>query len=137
MEPELGVFDSNIWVSGLLHPGSVPDLAIDRARRGQSRSVISEAMIEQVLRALAGPKFRYSPAALAAVESEMRTLSTIVAPDFTLDVIAAKESDNRILECAVAGNADLIVTGDRKHLLPLGAYRGIRIVSPADFLQAR
>lgn len=66
----------------------------------------------------------------------MRAISHLVVPAFTLAVITAKESDNWILECAVAGGADLIVTGDRKHLLPLGNYRGIAIVTPADFLRS-
>lgn len=60
----------------------------------------------------------------------------IVWPTITLAVVTAKESDNRILECAVAGHADVIVTGDRKHLLKLGAYEGIPIVSPADFVRS-
>lgn len=137
MDPESGVFDSNVWVSGSLYPGSIPYRAIDVARRGKIRSVTSEAIIEQVFRALAGPKFRSSPIDLAAVEAEMRGLSTMVVPDITLAVVAAKESDNRILECAVAGGVGLIVTGDRHYLLPLGVYQGISILSPTDFLQRR
>lgn len=43
------------------------------------------------------------------------------------------ESDNRILECAVAAKAEIIVSGDR-HLRDLGEFRGIRILSPAEFL---
>ena len=51
-------------------------------------------------------------------------------------VIQDKESDNRVLECAVAGAVDAIVTGDRKHLLPLRRYADIPILSPSDFLAA-
>ncbi len=47
-----------------------------------------------------------------------------------------KESDNRVLEVAVAGEADVIVTGDRRHLLALGSYVGIPILTPTDFLAA-
>jgi predicted nucleic acid-binding protein len=43
------------------------------------------------------------------------------------------EADNRILECAVAGNADFIVSGDR-HLLSLKEFRDIPIVRAAEFL---
>jgi predicted nucleic acid-binding protein len=42
--------------------------------------------------------------------------------------------DHKVLECAVVGGATHIVTGDRRHLLPLGSYQGIAIVSAADFL---
>jgi predicted nucleic acid-binding protein len=47
----------------------------------------------------------------------------------------ADAADAKILACAVAGKADAIVTGDKKHLLPLKRYRGIPIVSPAEFLE--
>ena len=43
--------------------------------------------------------------------------------------------DAKVLACAFAGKADVIVTGDKKHLLPLKRYRGIPIVSPAEFLE--
>lgn len=43
--------------------------------------------------------------------------------------------DEMVLECAVASEADFLVSGDKKHLLPLREYQGIRIVSPADFLR--
>jgi len=46
----------------------------------------------------------------------------------------ADPADAKILACAVAGKADVIVTGDKRHLLPLKKYRGIPIVSPAEFL---
>jgi hypothetical protein len=48
--------------------------------------------------------------------------------------LAVLGSRDRVLECAVAANAAYIVSGDRRHLLPLGAFRGIAIVSAADFL---
>jgi uncharacterized protein len=128
------VFDANVWVSAAFRPGSVPDRAIEAARRGEVRSVISESIIKQVLVALAGPKIRGSKSVIERSEREMRALSDLVVPTTVLTVITAKDSDNRILECAVDGRADLIVTGDRKHLLPLGAYAGIPIVTPADFV---
>lgn len=52
----------------------------------------------------------------------------------TLDVVKEDESDNRILECAVAAGSECILTSD-KHLLRLGDYAGIRIIRPVDFLQ--
>ena len=48
--------------------------------------------------------------------------------------ITADPDDDMIIECAVVGGATHIVTGDRKHLLPLGNYQGILIVKPVDFL---
>jgi predicted nucleic acid-binding protein len=75
-----------------------------------------------------------SPSVVVDAEQEMRALSQLVLPRVRLAVVTAKESDNRVLECAVEGQADVIVTGDRKHLLPLGSYAGIPIITPRDFL---
>ena len=130
------VYDASIWVSAFAYPASVPDQAIEVARAFDVQSVISEELIEQVRGALLGPRFRRSAADVRDAVQQIRDVSQIVVPTMRLAVITAKESDNRILECAVTASADLIVTGDRKHLLPLGSYRGIRIVSPADFLRS-
>jgi putative PIN family toxin of toxin-antitoxin system len=56
-----------------------------------------------------------------------------IEPQEKLDVIAADESDNRYVECAVAGGAQYIITGD-EHLLELGEYEGIRVLTPAAFV---
>jgi putative PIN family toxin of toxin-antitoxin system len=52
----------------------------------------------------------------------------------TLKAIPADSEDDKVIECAVVGEATYIVTGDRRHLLPLGSYQGILIVTAADFL---
>jgi uncharacterized protein len=58
-----------------------------------------------------------------------------VEPPETLSVIAEDPDDNRVLECAVQGEAEVIVTGD-KHLLKLANYQGISIVSVRQFLES-
>jgi len=57
-----------------------------------------------------------------------------ITPQLTIDVITADPPDNRILECAVEGRADLIVSGD-PDLQRLKVYQRIPIVRPADFLR--
>ena len=61
-------------------------------------------------------------------------VAEIVSPTITLRTIAEDPTDDRILECAVAGGADLIVSGDR-HLRKLKSFRNIGIVQPSDFLR--
>lgn len=58
----------------------------------------------------------------------------IVRPRITLYVIREDPDDNRVLECAITGKADVIVSGDR-HLLDLKSYRNIPVVRPIDFLR--
>ena len=52
----------------------------------------------------------------------------------TLKAVPTDPEDNKVIECAVVGLATHIVTGDRRHLLPLGNYQGIFILTAADFL---
>jgi uncharacterized protein len=54
-----------------------------------------------------------------------------VLPD--LRVVAGDPDDDPVIATAVAARADYLVTGDRRHLLPLGAYAGTRIVTPRQF----
>jgi len=51
------------------------------------------------------------------------------------DHVVVTDPDDKIVECAVVGGATHIVTGDRRHLLRMGSYQGIAIISPADFLK--
>lgn len=60
--------------------------------------------------------------------------SRLVMITNTLRAVAADPQDDKVVECAVVGGATHIVTGDRRHLLALGSYQGIAIVSAADFL---
>lgn len=62
-------------------------------------------------------------------------LVTLAAPAAVPRVVAGDTDDDQVLAAAVAAQADFIVTGDRRHLLPLGSYQGIEIVSPAQVLQ--
>jgi len=64
----------------------------------------------------------------------LRNRATIIAPHTHLDVIKGKDSDNRILECAVDAKADVLVTGNFQDLLPLREFQGIAILKPRDFL---
>jgi len=66
--------------------------------------------------------------------SDLLSVLRVVSITGELKAIAADPDDDKILECAVVASATYIVSGDRKHLLPLGSFRGIHIVSPAEFL---
>ena len=61
--------------------------------------------------------------------------NTLVIPHQTLSVVKKDEDDNRILECGVEGKAQYIISGDKRHLLSLKQYQGIKILSPANFLK--
>ncbi|MBI4563519.1 MAG: hypothetical protein HY716_02350 [Planctomycetes bacterium] len=56
-------------------------------------------------------------------------------PPRKVHVVRRKDSDNRILDCAVDVKADVLITGDRQDLLPLVRFEGIDILTPRDFLR--
>jgi len=62
--------------------------------------------------------------------------ATLIFPTERARGATPDPNDEMILECAVAAEADAIVSGDKKHLLPLRKFRGISILSPADFLRS-
>jgi len=59
----------------------------------------------------------------------------VQTPTQRVDVIKEKEDDDRILECALEGKAQYVISGDKRHLLPLKEYQGIRILPPTEFLK--
>jgi putative PIN family toxin of toxin-antitoxin system len=127
------VFDTNIFVSALAVPGGRAAAALDRVVSGDVQLVISRPIIHEVLDVLAR-KFDRDPEELSRVAVFLADLAELVSPRMTIEELA-DEPDNRILECAVTGRADVIVTGDQT-MLKLGEYRGISIVSLRTFLES-
>ena len=126
------VLDSNIYVSAILF-GGIPELPIRLALAGKITILISEAILSEVTGVLSS-KFGWTDKQVAGLEKAIRSFATVIDVSSVLTAIAEDTADNRILECAVDGEADLIVTGDR-HLSQLTAYGDIRIVSPREFAQ--
>jgi len=64
----------------------------------------------------------------------LEEVATVIEPETELKVIRNDEADNRILACAVDAKADFLVTGDKRHLLPLKHYKDICIITPRECL---
>ena len=127
------VADTNVIVNGLNWRGK-PHVFLNLARNGQIRLAVSDAILEETGRILQD-KLGWSPERVAQAREEIRGFAALVSPTETLDAVPGDASDNRILECAVAAQAEVIVSGD-SHLLRLGSFNGILIQRPADFLSA-
>jgi uncharacterized protein len=126
------VFDTNILVSALVFPGGRGDAALQRIVEEKDELVLSKPIIDELLGIL-GSKFSRDPEELAHVAVYLSELATTVKPRQKLHVVK-DEPDNRILECAVAGRAEAIVTGDRA-LLELRDYESVRILSLREYLE--
>ena len=125
------VFDTNIFVSALAIPGGQAERAIDLVLEARVNLCISKEIIHDVLGVLA-QKFSKGPEELSRTAVFLSELAELVVTRKKLAVLD-DEPDNRILECAATGRADVIVTGDRA-MLNLKKYQEIRILSLRQFL---
>ncbi len=115
-------------------PGGAADHAYLLARRGVVELHASTFILDEVGRVL-GEKFGWEVDRVERAVAQVRRVAAGVhEPEESVGVIENDPTDNRILECALAAGAQIIVTGDKKHLLPLGSFRGISIVGLRDFL---
>jgi putative PIN family toxin of toxin-antitoxin system len=126
------VVDTNVIVSALVF-GGVPRGVLELAEAGQCQLFYSAAIQTEVCRVLA-EKFDWPQAMIDEVLQVVWGIGKVVAPRITLNAVPADPDDNRILECAVAARAQVVVSGDR-HLLDLRDYRSIPIVTPRQFLE--
>jgi uncharacterized protein len=125
------VFDTNVYISAFIVPGSKSDLAYRLAERGVFELAVSEAILTELTGKL-GSRFGYTEEEIRQVENAVREMAIVFEPETELSV-APDEPDNRILECAIAARASAIVTGD-KHLLRLESYQDIGIMTVSDLL---
>jgi putative PIN family toxin of toxin-antitoxin system len=124
--------DTNIIISALNFSGN-PARILDMAEAGEIRLAISDDILNEVERVLQRPKFGWTQ---DQVDDAIRGLSAFtehVEPKQRIDVIKDDPADNRIIEAAVASGSEYLVSGDR-HLLKVGQYHGVKIVTPADFI---
>jgi putative PIN family toxin of toxin-antitoxin system len=129
------VLDTNVLVAAFQFPGGVCDKAFSLCLSGFANLVTSDPLLDEfegVLREKFGVSVRDARNAKAFV----RSVAEVVHPTIVLAEVENDPDDNRILECAVWAEADLIVTGDRAHLQPLRIFRGIPIVSPREFVES-
>ena len=126
------VVDTNVLVSATLFGGN-PEKIMDLAREGKIKLIISEEILGEFKEVLKR-KFGFSPDYAELTASDIKEISSLVIPTQKVDVVK-EEADNRILECGIEGKVQYIISGDKRHLLPLKEFKGIKIVSPAQFLE--
>ncbi len=131
------VLDTNIIVSRYLTPHGRVARIVDLWEQGALDLLTSEVILREYVRVLNYPRLRpvhrLADAQLVEIEESFREFTELVEPDETPAVVEDDPDDDHFLACADSGAADCLVTGD-PHLLKLGSYKGIPILSPADFL---
>jgi putative PIN family toxin of toxin-antitoxin system len=126
------VADTNILISALMF-GGLPGMFLDLAILRSFVLVTSPILLDELDEKLR-LKFKVSAKDAVLVRAKLEANSEVVKPEMRLTVIAEDPDDDRVLECAVAGKAAFVLSGDR-HLLKLGSYEGIPILSVRQFME--
>jgi len=126
------VFDTNIFISALVIPGSRAEEAYLHCLRGEFILYSSVAILTETAKKLR-EKFGWEENNITRFLKAITRVGNVIKTHPHLHVLV-DEPDNRILECGVAAEADIIVTGD-KHLLSLKNYQNISVIPLSHFLE--
>ncbi len=127
------VFDTNILVSAWFGEGNESKL-IESVEEGFIHGYSSKQLIEELCITLRYPKFNLSQDEVESIRSYYLLLFKIASPKQAINIILEDPGDNMVLECALEAEADYIVSGDH-HLLNVGEFRGVKIVTAAELLK--
>lgn len=127
------VFDTNILFSAVGWRGR-PYRCVELAREGTITGVVCPQILNELTEKLQS-KLHFSEDMATDVLADYLSFLQLVSIPGKLQFVANDPDDDAILECAVEGQADFIITGDRRHLLPIGTYAGIEIMTAVEFLK--
>ena len=134
------VLDTNVYISSLISDKGNAAKIVRWWLEGEFDVLVTQPIIDEILRVTGYERIQKKYAKVRENRLEYAALisdqAVWIEPVEKLDIIFADESDNRYVECAVAGHAQYIITGD-EHLLKLGAYEGIMILKPAAFVMLK
>ena len=133
------VLDTNIVVAGLLWNGP-PRRLIELAIEGEAVELFSSpVLLDELAHTLGYSKFAARinslGTSIAALVGQYSGLVSLVVPASVPRIVANDADDDHVIAAAVAARAELIVTGDRKHLLPIGIHQGIAIVTAREVVE--
>jgi putative PIN family toxin of toxin-antitoxin system len=128
------VIDTNVFISAFGWGGK-PLEVVELLEKGEIRNGVSEETLNELIIAISYPKLAFSRKTQSAILEFVLAYSDMYEPQERF-AVASDPEDNKIIECAAASNAKVIITGD-KGLLSLNHYREINILTPEDFLKTR
>lgn len=126
------VFDTNILFSAIGWQGN-PYRCVELARHGLVEGVTCPELMDELADKLEA-KLNFSDDMATDTITDLLSFLRLVTIPGQLKFIVNDPDDDVVLECALVARADYIVSGDRRHLLPIVNYQGISIVTATDFL---
>ena len=125
--------DTNILISATISKGN--EFEIFRlGKLGKIKIVISPAILQEFYLVISRPKFGFSFLQTELSFKQLLTFSGVIVPTVSILSVKQDPSDNKILECAISGKVDFIISGDH-HLIELNAFKGIPIITSSEFLE--
>jgi uncharacterized protein len=127
------VLDTNVIVSAMLIGGSAPDEVLQTVLRGDATILVDSRILAEYDDVTARPRFGFDPAERRVLLETIDAIAVhVVAPHLRLALSDA--DDLKFVEVAVAGDADALVTGNRRHFSPRTGKVRVRVVSPRQFM---
>ncbi|MEK6918341.1 MAG: putative toxin-antitoxin system toxin component, PIN family [Nanoarchaeota archaeon] len=126
--------DTNVLISAFISEGNEYKF-LRLARQGKFHLILSSEILEEFNEVIARDKFGFSARQITDFNTQLLlTASEIVSPKERLKVVKDDPDDDKIIETAVEGKADYIISGDN-HLLKIKGFRGIKIMNAGEFLR--
>ena len=126
--------DTNVLVSAFI-AGGPPSRVVESAIDGRIELLIASPVVDELERVLT-VKLGLDRGRVSEITTLLNELASnrLPPPSTTPPSITGDPDDDLILTCAVEGHVDVLVSGDRRHLLPVGEYKGVRIVTAQTLL---
>ena len=127
------VIDTNVFVSAALLEG-VSAVLMEKWKENKFVLLFSPDIFDEYFEVIARHKFNQEEKDIRELADLLTERGVVVEPQERLKIVKKDPDDDKFFECAVAGGADFIVSGD-SHLLSLREYKGIKVLSIAQFIK--
>lgn len=132
------VIDTNVFVSAVVNPHGKPAQLLRSCFAGEYLPMTSPSILREFEKVLKSPrlkeKYNLTNQSIRDLLSKFRKVACVTKDLFRLKVVEEDPADDKFLACALEGKADFLVSGNR-HLLGLGKYYSVRVVSVENFLK--
>lgn len=132
------VLDTNVLISAFISRTGAPAQIFALWRNGEIEILVSPESLAELQRVLTYPRVqRYLQYTPEQIERFLTLLQSAEMVESAEDVVVVDDDpdDNKFFAIAVAAQAQYIISGDKAHVLPVGQYQGIQVVTPGTFLQ--
>ena len=127
------VLDANIFLSSLFWGGN-PRIVLERAIRKLDELFITDEILDEIEAVIGRPKFHAGKNEIEYYIKSIEEIANKIVVKKRIKNVSRDKTDNKYIECGIAGNVDYIITGDI-HLLEIKQYNNIKIVTAKEYLE--